>query len=139
MRTNETELKLRRFEVNEKRERIADVEAMILDFQRLADDLAHQIQVEEQTSRISDINHFSYSTYAKAARQRRENLLASIAELDAKLEEARADLAESLEELKKSELVEERTLIAHERTPARLAGLEKDSGPQGTQIHSGRA
>ena len=103
-------LKLRRFEANEKRQKVADIEMMIADFRRMADDLDHQIKVEQETSGVTDINHFAYPTYAKAAMQRRDNLKSSVAGLEAKLEEAKADLDASLEELKKSELVEERSL-----------------------------
>ncbi|WP_088344920.1 MULTISPECIES: flagellar export protein FliJ [Rhodomicrobium] len=118
MKSNDTLLKLRRFEVNEKQQKIAEIEMMIVDFRRMADDLSHQIRVEEEACNIRDVNHFAYPTYAKAARQRRDNLLASIGDLEAKLAEARAELAESNEELKKSELVEERSLIEHDRSHA---------------------
>lgn len=116
MKQNDTLLKLRRFEVNEKQQKVADIEMMIVDFSRMADDLNHQIKVEEESCGVRDINHYAYPTYAKAARKRRENLLSSIAELQAKLEEAKGQLNESLEELKKSELVEERSHIDHDRS-----------------------
>ena len=116
MKLNDTLLKLRRFEVNEKQQKLVDIETMIADFRRMAEDLNHQIKVEEETSGVRDVNHFAYPTYAKAARQRRDNLHDSIRDLEAKLEEARGELAEAHEELKKSELVEERTLIDHERS-----------------------
>lgn len=111
MKPSNSSLKLRRFEVNEKREKIADIELMIADFKRMSDDLSHQIQAEEDSSGIKDVGHYAYPTYAKAARQRRDNLAASIADLEAKLEEAKAELDEACEELKKSELVEERAHI----------------------------
>ncbi len=103
-------LKLRRFEANEKRQKVVDIEMMIADFRRMADDLDHQIKVEQEASGISDVNHFAYPTYAKAAIQRRDNLRASVEALEAKLGEAKADLEAALEELKKSELAEERSL-----------------------------
>jgi flagellar protein FliJ len=115
MKSNDTLLKLRRFEVNEKQQKVTEIDVMIADFKRMADDLSHQIKVEEESSNVRDVNHFSYPTYAKAARQRRDNLLASIAALEAKQEEARAQLVEAHEELKKSELVEERSLADHDR------------------------
>ncbi len=116
MKSNDTMLKLRRFEVNEKQQTVADIEMMIVDFRRMADDLSHQIRVEEESSGVREVKHFSYPTYAKAARQRRDNLHASIGDLEAKLQEARAQLTEAYEELKKSELVEERSVIDHDRS-----------------------
>jgi flagellar FliJ protein len=129
MKSNDTLLKLRRFEVNEKRQKVSEIEAMIGDFKRMADDLTHQIKVEEESCGVRDINHFSYPTYAKAARQRRDNLLASISALEAKQEEARGQLTEAQEELKKSELVEERSLIDHDRSHTATHGL--NSTPAG--------
>jgi flagellar FliJ protein len=116
MKSNDTLLKLRRFEMNEKQQQVSEIEVMIGDFKRMADDLSHQIKVEEESCGVRDVNHFSYPTYAKAARQRRDNLIASIAALEAKLEEARVQLLEAQEELKKSELVEERSVHDHERS-----------------------
>jgi flagellar protein FliJ len=115
MRANDTLLKLRRFEVNEKHQKVEEIELMIADFQRMIDDLSYQIEVEEETSRIRDVNHFSYPPYAKAARKRRDNLKSSIESLEAKAKDARADLAEAQEELRKSEMVEERSHGEHER------------------------
>lgn len=123
MKSNDTLLKLRRFEVNEKHQKVAEIDVMIADFRRMADDLSHQIKVEEESCGVRDVNHFSYPTYAKAARQRRDNLLASIAALEAKLEEAKAQLVEAQEELKKSELVEERSTHDHERSHPGTHGL----------------
>jgi flagellar FliJ protein len=119
MRSNDTLLKLRRFEVNEKHQKVLEIETMMADFQRMIDDLTHQIEVEEETSRIRDVNHFSYPPYAKAARKRRDNLYSSIESLEAKAQEARADLSEAQEELRKSEMVEERSLVDHDRGTAK--------------------
>ncbi len=115
MRSNDTLLKLRRFEVNEKQQKVNEIEDMIADFQRAVDDLKRQIEIEEETARIHDVNHYAYPPFAKAARQRRDNLMSSIADLDAKAEAARAELADAKEELRKSEMVEERSQIDHER------------------------
>lgn len=138
MKSNDSLLKLRRFEANEKQHKVTDIEIMIADFKRLAEDLTHQIRVEEENSGIRDVKHFSYPTYAKAAHQRRDNLLASIRDLEAKLAEARAEVAEAMEELKKSELVEERSLIDHDRSasPGRQLG-DPPAAPQ-PHIYDGR-
>lgn len=105
-------IKLRRFEVNEKRQKVGDIEMMIADLKRMADDLDHQIKIEQDACGIHDVNHFAYPTFAKAAIQRRDNLRASVAGLQAKLEEAQAELDEAFEELKKSERAEERSLAS---------------------------
>lgn len=108
MKSRETLIRLRQFDVDEHRQKVADIESMISDFKQMAVDLDRQIEAEQERAGVSDVNHYAYPTFAKAAIQRRENLLASISELEAKLEQAREDLAEAFEELKKVELIHER-------------------------------
>jgi flagellar FliJ protein len=124
MRSNDTMLKLRRFEVNEKQQKVNEIESMMADFQRVIDDLSHQIEVEEETSRIRDVNHFSYPPYAKAARKRRDNLRSSIESLEAKAADARAELNEALEELRKGEMLDERSTIEHDRSAHKPHGRD---------------
>src|SRR3974377_2539309 len=106
--SRETLIRLKKFQVDEKRRRVAQIEAMIADFQRMSVDLEREIQSEQERAGINDPSHFAYPTYAKAAIQRRENLLRSAEELRVQLEEAKGLLAEAFEELKKVEMLDER-------------------------------
>jgi flagellar export protein FliJ len=108
MKSRETLIRLKKFQVDEKRRRVAQIEGMIADFQRMSVDLEREIQVEQERAGINDPSHFAYPTYAKAAIQRRENLTRSADELRIQLEDAKALLAEAFEELKKVELLDER-------------------------------
>jgi flagellar export protein FliJ len=101
-------MRLYRFDVDEKRRQVTDIEVMINEFKRMAADLDRQIEVEQENAGICDVNHYAYPTFAKAAIQRRDNLLASVSELESKLEKARDELSEAFEELKKVELLDER-------------------------------
>lgn len=108
MRSRESLIRLKQFQVDEKRRQVAQIESMIAEFQRMADDLDEQIKAEQARVGITDVGHFAYPTFAKAAAQRRDNLLHSAAELQDQLDRAREDLAVAVEELKKFELLEER-------------------------------
>lgn len=108
MKSRESLIRLKRFQVDEKRTEVADIESMIADFHKMASDLDLQIKAEQEKTGIEDVTHFAYSTFAKAATQRRDNLLASADELNERLEAARDQLAEAFEELKKVELMEEK-------------------------------
>ncbi len=108
MKSRKSLIQLRRFEVDERRQTVADIEAMMGELQQMVIDLERQIEVEQEKAGVSDVNHFAYPTFAKAAIVRRDNLKNSCAELETKLEEARDQLAEAFEELKKVELIEER-------------------------------
>ena len=108
MKSRETLIRLRKFQVDEKRRRVAQIESMVADFDRMAADLEREITAEQDRAGIHDPTHFAYPTYAKAATVRRDNLKRSADELKGQLEEARLALAEAFEELKKVELLDER-------------------------------
>jgi flagellar export protein FliJ len=108
MRSRETLIRLKRFQVDEKRRKVTQTEMMVADFERMSSDLDREIASEEQRAGINDPAHFAYPTYAKAAMQRRDNLRRSADDLRLQLDEARAELAEAIEDLKKVEILEDR-------------------------------
>ena len=108
MKSRETLIRLRKFQVDEKRRKVAQIEGMIAEFERIAGDLEREIKTEQDRAGIHDPGHFAYPTYAKAAMQRRENLKRSADELRGQLDEAQAALGEAFEEMKKVELLDER-------------------------------
>ncbi len=105
---SESLIRLKKFQVDEKRRQVAQIEMMIADFERMAGELDQQIEIEQQKTGISDVAHFAYSTFAKAAIQRRDNLLASATDMRDQLETAQDALAEAVEDLKKVELLDQR-------------------------------
>ena len=105
---SESLIRLKKFQVDEKRRQVAQIEMMIADFERMASELDQQIEIEHTKTGISDVAHFAYSTFAKAALTRRDNLLNSANDMKGKLEAAQDALAEALEDLKKVELLDQR-------------------------------
>jgi flagellar FliJ protein len=108
MKSRDSLIRLKRFHVDEKRRRVAQIETMIAEFERLAADLDQQILAEQERTGIHDVTHYAYPTFARAAMQRRDNLRTSTEELRAQLLDARDQLAEAFEDLKKFELLDER-------------------------------
>ena len=108
MKSRDTLIRLKKFQVDEKRRQVMQIESMIAEFERMATDLEREIKVEQDRAGIHDPSHFAYPTYAKAAIQRRENLKHSADELKTQLNDAKEALAEAFEELKKVELLDER-------------------------------
>jgi flagellar export protein FliJ len=117
MKSRETLIRLRKFQVDEKRRRTMQIETMIAEFERMTVELDREVKAEQDRAGIQDPSHFAYPTYAKAANQRKENLRRSVEDLRAQLEDAKAALAEAFEELKKVELLDERDQ-ARERADA---------------------
>jgi flagellar export protein FliJ len=108
MKSRENLVRLKLFQVNEKRRQIEQLNTMMAEFNRIADELDAQIELEEKKSGITDTSHFAYPTFAKAARQRRDNLAASRAELQAQRDAAEIALGEAEAELAKAEMLEGR-------------------------------
>ena len=108
MKSRDTLIRLKKFQVDERRRKVAQIEGMIAEFERMAGDLDREIKTEQERAGIHDPAHFAYPTYAKAAMQRKENLKRSADELKVQLDDAKATLGEAFEELKKVELLDER-------------------------------
>ena len=127
MKSRETLIRLKKFQVDEKRRKVAQIEGMIAEFERMGADLEREIKSEQDRAGIHDPGHFAYPTYAKAATQRRENLKRSADELRIQLEDAKAALAEAFEEMKKVELLDERDQLREREEEAAREQAELDA------------
>jgi flagellar export protein FliJ len=108
MKSRETLVRLKKFQVDEKRRKVAQIETMIAEFDRMSGELDREIRIEQDRAGIHDPAHFAYPTYAKAAIARRENLKRSVDELRIQLEDAKSALGEASDDLKKVELLDVR-------------------------------
>jgi len=103
MKSRKTLIRLKKFQIDDQCRRVAQIETMISEFERISSDLERDIKIEQDRSGIHDPGHFAYPTYAKAAIQRRDNLKRSAHDLKMQLEGAKAALSEAFEEMKKVE------------------------------------
>lgn len=134
MKSRDSLLRLKRFHVDERRRRVAQIETMIAEFLRIANDLDREIAVEEQKSGISDVSHFAYPTYARAARTRRENLVRSAGELKDQLVEAKSQLDDAMAEFSKVQGLEGREKSADRADfPASVALMDGMMGLRAAQ------
>jgi flagellar protein FliJ len=127
MKSRETLIRLKKFQVDEKRRKVAQIETMIAEFERMAGDLEREIRVEQDRAGIHDPAHFAYPTYAKAAIARRENLKRSADELRMQLEDAKVVLADAFDELKKVELLDERDQMREREAESATEQVELDT------------
>ena len=127
MKSRETLIRLRKFQVDESRRRTAQIETMIAEFERMGADLDREIKTEQERVGIHDPSHFAYPTYAKAATQRRENLKHSVDDLKRQLDEAKAALGEAFAELKKVELLGERDQMRERAAEDAAQQMELDA------------
>lgn len=103
MKSRDAAVRMMRFQVEERRRQAGQIETMIEEFSRMISDLDMEIAAEHRRTGIEDEKHFAYSTFARAARQRRANLEASVHELSGQLETAKAALDLALAELEREE------------------------------------
>jgi hypothetical protein len=122
MTPRDSTLRTKRFEVAEQARKVAQLETTIRDFEVLAADLSRQIANEEDRTGVRDQTHFAYSTFAKAAAQRRANLLTSVEDLREKLAAAKREYEEATLALKRLEPPEERDRVHHKGDPRAVAG-----------------
>lgn len=112
MKSRDTLIRLKRFQVEEKRRRVRQIEMMVAEFTRMIGDLDREIANEEKRAGITDPTHFAYPTYARAAMGRRDNLKSSIAELAVQIDDAKAAQEEAQAELQKYESLDGREKAA---------------------------
>lgn len=115
MKSRDSLVRLKEFQVKEKRRQLQQLQLMMSEFERMAKELVHQISVEETKSGITDPTHFAYPTFAKAARQRADNLEVSIRELKTQQESAEAALLEAEAEFDRASALENRDLAQRAR------------------------
>jgi hypothetical protein len=121
MKPRENLVRLKQFQVNEKRKQLLQLDLMIAEFKRMADELDNQIVSEEKKAGITDTSHFAYPTFAKAARLRRDNLHNSQADLQQQRQAAEEVLEEAQLELEKAQMLESRDVKGRDVDPGRSA------------------
>ena len=125
MKSRESVARLKQFQVEEKRRQVAQIETMIAEFERMARELDDQIEAEERRTGINDTGHFAYSTFAKSAAQRRDNLMTSVTDLQGQRDAAQADLSQAEEEFDKLQQLVERERQTHEPPETELPDVKK--------------
>jgi len=124
MKPRNTNIRFKRFEADEHARKVANLESMIRDFQVMAADLDRQIQAEEDRTGVRDRTHFAYSTFAKSAAQRRDNLRASTAELTERLDAAMKARDQALEQLAQANSADPREQMRLRRRPDRVTSAQ---------------
>lgn len=101
-------VRLKMFQLREKRRHLMQLERMAKEFERMATELEAQIIAEEKRAGITDTGHFAYPIFAKAARQRRANLLDSVRNLHTQKDAAEQSLLQTQAELDHAQALQKR-------------------------------
>jgi flagellar FliJ protein len=90
-----TLIRVKKFQVDEKRRKVVCIEDMLATLERTAVELEREVKVEQHRGSIRDASRFAYLAYAKGAAQRRENLKRSADGLKTELDVAKSELADA--------------------------------------------
>ncbi len=116
MRSFESLIRLARFKVEELQKQMATLDASRADLEAKITQLEESVPEEQVAASASREGFVAYGSYAQAVIKRKQNLRASIAEVDQQADRLRADLEEAFHELKKFEHMEERRLAQRKAT-----------------------
>ena len=108
MKTRGNAMRIAEFQMRDKKRQLGQIDLMIAEFERMSRELAVQIESEEKRSGITDPNNFAYPTFAKAARQRRENLGTSLADLANQRQAALDTYEKAKDDFERAEALETR-------------------------------
>jgi flagellar FliJ protein len=107
MNRTDTLLRLKRFKVEEMKRRIAAIDAMRTDLERKVSDLDDNVAREKQRAGDSDISRAAFPSFLRSIETRRENLRATLKEIEREQASAQRDLTDACQELKSLEFVTE--------------------------------
>ena len=130
MRNFASLVKLARFKVEELQKQMGALDEARAHLESRTADLERSVPEEQVAADESREGFMAYGSYAQAVIERKNNLRASMVELDAQTAALRVQLEEAFLELKKFELMEDRRLarIAQARAKAEQDELDEIAG-----------
>ena len=103
-------IRLHKWQVDEKRRQITELEVMRGELLEKRNKLINELEYEKLAFTKSTVVSINFASYASTVMKRRENLDASITEIDVSIENMKDELSKAFKELKKYEIVEQRAL-----------------------------
>ncbi len=107
MKRGNTMLRLRRFRVDDLKRRLGTLDAMGADVERKLSDLEDAVTRERSRCGDSDIGRLAFPSFLRSIEVRRENLRATLSDIERERAAAQSDLADAFQELKSLEAATE--------------------------------
>jgi flagellar export protein FliJ len=107
MKRRDSLLRLKRFRVDDLKRRMATLDGMKADMEKKLADLEESVARERQRAGDSDIGRLAFPSFLRSIDSRRENLRATLAELERERVQAQEDLTGAFQDLKSLELATE--------------------------------
>jgi flagellar protein FliJ len=107
MKRRDTVLRLKRFRVDDLKRRVATLDEMKADLERKLADLDESVAREKHRSTDSDIGRLAFPSFLRSIDTRRDNIRATMKDLDRERTAADGDLTSAFQDLKSYEVAEE--------------------------------
>ncbi|MBU6471585.1 MAG: flagellar FliJ family protein [Alphaproteobacteria bacterium] len=104
MKRRDSLVRLKRFRVDDLKRRMATLDGMKADLEKKLADLEESVARERQRAGDSDIGRLAFPSFLRSIDSRRDNLRATLAELERERALAQEDLAGAFQDLKSLEL-----------------------------------
>ncbi len=126
MSSLDTLIKLHRWQLDEQRRKVAEMESLAEKLRAELQRLDREEEFEQHVAGGSHEANYAYSGFAKALIDRRAKLSQSIRETEEQILEARAALADAYAEVKRYEIAAANRLLAKHRGLERIRQQELD-------------
>lgn len=107
MKSRQALIRLHKWQVDDIRRRLWELEVMRRDFEDKRTELEATLADERHIGETSPIGAYAYPSFAKAMTERRQKLEESIKNIEQEIETTKASLGDAYRELKKIEVLEE--------------------------------
>jgi flagellar export protein FliJ len=104
MKRGDTLMRLKRFRVDDLKRRMATLDGMKADLERKLTDLEESVARERQRANDSDIGRLAFPSFLRSIDARRENLRATLKEIERERATVQQDLSAAFQDLKSLEL-----------------------------------
>ena len=107
MKRRDTLMRVKRFRVDEFKRRLATLDGMHADLERKLSDLEDSVARERHRANDSDIGRLAFPSFLRSIDSRRENLRATMKEIERERDQCQADLTSAFQDMKSLELATE--------------------------------
>lgn len=126
MKRRDSLMRLKRFRVDEMKRRMATLDGMKADMERKLADLEDSVAREKQRANDSDIGRLAFPSFLRSIETRRENLRATLKEIERERAICQNDLTDAFQEMKSLEIAAEQQARRAEETQARRSQSRLD-------------
>src|SRR3984957_19851767 len=119
MKRGDTLIRLRRFRVDEMKRRLATLDGMKADAERKLADLEESVARERHRAGDSDIGRLAFPSFLRSIETRRENLRATLKEIERERVQAQTDLSAAFQDLKSLEFATEQQVKRQQEVETR--------------------